>query len=96
MLRYTIYYDPVEPSREPVKATRFGMVGVVVILLVWAAALGAMLPDEVTQLRQRLLPWSEPEAGEAFSAFRLDLEQGQTFRDALGELCVRILDSDEG
>lgn len=92
-MSYTVRYGEDVPERVPVKATRFGLVGAVVIFLVCAAALGFAIPEQIDTLRETLFPWTQEAVRESFGDFREDLRQGRSFREAFGEFCVEIVEN---
>ena len=93
-MSYSIRYGPEVPESVPVRATAFGWAGVLVVLLVFAAALGFALPDQMSKLRQALLPWEQPTVQAAFVEFRQDLKEGEEFPDAMRNFCRQLLETE--
>ena len=93
-MSYSIRYGPEVPESVPVRATAFGWVGILAVLLVCAAALGFALPEQMYKLRQALLPWEQPAVQAAIVEFHQDLKEGEAFPDAMRDFCRQLLETE--
>ncbi len=94
-MSYSIRYGPDRPRSAPKKRSYFGLVGVVLVIMVCAVAIGWSIPQQAEQFKQALLPWTRSEVRAAFADLQENVREGQPLQDALTAFCLEIIHDTE-
>ena len=85
-MSYRISYLEDIPKYKPEK--RYGIV-LTILVLSFAFGFGRLLPDYV---KDRIFPWQQPHAVEAFCTFQTELRRGTSFGEAFVDYCKVIVE----
>ena len=90
-MSYSIHYGPEEPCNRKSGFSWFSIVGVVLILTVCLLALSWYLPQQVSQFREALLPWTRAEVTRAFAELCENVKDGKSLNNAVTDFCLEII-----